>query len=340
MSNNFPLVSVIMPVLDNEKYLADSIQSILSQINCNIELIIIDDSKHELCYNVIHEFKDNRIKYFKGPRTNLPSALNMGIDNSAGEYIARMDSDDISNPERISLQIKALEGNQWQICGTWIKQFGTDSRLYTYPVNSNDIKYWMMFTCAIAHPTVLARAEIFHRFKYNVGSRVEDHELWTRMLRENVVFGNIPIPLLKYRRHENAATSNISDSLLKEREGVLSNYANFLFSDDVISTFLEYSCGAAKQYRLIEIEALCNFLYGFVLKGIVGRALLLKMMPVYFRKSEEINLKLFRLYWKLLKAYKLPFISSETFYLGVISLFNLKRDSRLYNLKKFISSTS
>jgi glycosyltransferase involved in cell wall biosynthesis len=340
MSSELPLVSVIMPVLDNEKYLADSIHSILSQNNCNIELIIIDDSKHEFCYDIIHDCRDNRIKYFKGPRKNLPSALNMGIDNSIGEYIARMDSDDIANPERISLQVKALEENQWQICGTWIKQFGADSRLYTYPINSNDIKYWMMFTCAIAHPTVLAKAEIFHRFKYDVESRVEDHELWTRMLRENVVFGNIPLPLLKYRRHETAATSNISDKLLEEREEVLKNYANFLFSNDIISIFLKHSCGTAKQYSMVEIEALCDFLYGFVLRGIVGRALLLKMMPVYFRKSEEINLRLFRLYWKLLKAYKLPLISSETLYLGVISLFNLKPGSRLYDLKKFISSTS
>ena len=274
MSNNFPLVSVIMPVLDNEKYLADSIQSILSQINCNIELIIIDDSKHELCYNIIHEFKDNRIKYFKGPRKNLPSALNMGIDNSAGEYIARMDSDDISNPERISLQIKALQENQWQICGTWIKQFGADSRLYTYPVDSSDIKYWMMFTCAIAHPTVLAKAEIFRKFKYNVEFQVEDHELWTRMLRKNVVFGNIPLPLLNYRRHQDAATSNISDQLLKERENVLKNYAIYLFSPDTITPFLKNSCGTAKEYNLNEIKELSDFMYSFVQRGFIGKDLL------------------------------------------------------------------
>uniref|UniRef100_UPI00404777E9 glycosyltransferase family 2 protein n=1 Tax=Algoriphagus sp. TaxID=1872435 RepID=UPI00404777E9 len=340
MCSELPLVSVIMPVLDNDIYLSDSIQSILSQSYNNIELVIIDDSKHELCYNIINSIEDNRIKYFKGPRKNLSSALNMGIDNSLGVYIARMDSDDLANPERISLQVKALEENQWQICGTWIKQFGADSRIYTYPVDSNEIKYWMMFTCSIAHPTVLAKAEIFHRFKYNVKSRVEDHELWTRMLRGNVVFGNIPLPLLRYRRHRDAATSSISDELLIERENILKNYANYLFDSNLIVPFLKNSCGTSKEYKENEIIELCDFLYGFVQNKIVKRDLLLKMLPVYFRKFPDMNIKLFILYLKLLKKYELPLIRPETIYIGILSIFKIKRDSRLYSLKVLISSAS
>ena len=189
MHNLPPLVSVIMPVKDNEKYLSIAIESILTQTYQNIELIIIDDSKYDLCSDIIKSYTNNIIKYFKGPKINLATALNMGIDNSKGEYIARMDSDDIAHQDRILQQVNALKLNSWDICGTWIKQFGNDSRLNTYPSKPEDIKYWMMFTCAIAHPTVLAKSEIFRNTKMKEilipaaldkiqWHKVQGHDIW------------------------------------------------------------------------------------------------------------------------------------------------------------------
>lgn len=331
------MVSVIMPVMDNEKYLSKAIESILNQSYENIELIIVDDSKHELCLEIIKKFNSKSIKYFKGPQSNLSSALNMAIDNANGDYIARMDSDDIAHPDRISLQVKALNLNGWQICGTWIKQFGNDSRICTYPADSEQIKYWMMFTCAIAHPTVLARAQIFHKFKYNTDSRVEDHELWTRMLRSNVIFGNIPLVLLNYRRHEDASTSNVSEKLIFERGKVIKNYSIFLYTPKSIKSYLECSCGTSNMYNLDQIKTLCDFVSGIVEKGVVNTDLLLKMMPVYFRKCEKMNTNVFLLYIKLLRKYNLPIFAYETLYILILSIFNINRNSKLYTLKKFIS---
>lgn len=337
MYNLQPLVSVIMPVKDNEKYLSVAINSILSQTYKNIELIIIDDSKSNLCLDIVKSFNSLIIKYFKGPKINLPIALNMGIDNSKGDYIARMDSDDIAHHDRILQQVNELKINGWDICGTWIKQFGNDSRLYTYPSKPEEIKYWMMFTCAIAHPTVLAKSEIFRKFKYNNDSKVEDHELWTRMLRYNVVFGNVPKVLLKYRRHEDASTSFISEKLIFERKEIIKNYALFLQPNNVIESFLECSCGTSKEYSLNQIIKLSDFIFSFVQKGLVNKQLLIKMMPVYFRKCKKMNRVVFVEYLKCIKKYNLPFFVREHLYIFIISIFKINRNSNLYALKRFIS---
>ena len=337
MGNLPPLVSIIMPVKDNQKYLSIAIESILTQTYQNIELIIIDDSKDDLCSDIIKSYNNNIIKYFKGPKINLAAALNMGIDNSIGDYIARMDSDDIAYQDRILQQVNELNLNSWDICGTWIKQFGNDSRLYTYPSKPEEIKYWMMFTCAIAHPTVLAKSEIFRKFKYNNDSKVEDHELWTRMLRSKVVFGNIPKVLLKYRRHEDASTSLISEKLIREREEIIKNYVLFLQPNNVIEPFLECSCGTSKEYTLDQITKLCDFIFSFIEKGLVNKDLLIKMMPVYFRKCNKMNKKTFVVYATLLKKYKLSIYTFENLYILILSIFNINRNSNLYVLKRFIS---
>ena len=337
MDNLPPLVSIIMPVKDNEKYLSIAIESIITQTYQNIELIIIDDSKNDLCSDIIKSYNNIIIKYFKGPKINLATALNMGIDNSKGDYIARMDSDDIAHKDRILQQVNALKLNSWDICGTWIKQFGNDSRLNTYPSKPEDIKYWMMFTCAIAHPTVLAKSEIFRKFKYNNHSKVEDHELWTRMLRSKVVFGNIPKVLLKYRRHEDALTSFISEKLICEREEIVKNYALFLHPNNIVESFLECSCGTSKEYTLDQITKLCDFIFSFIQKGLVNKELLIKMMPVYFRKCNKMNKKVFVHYSNLLKKYNLSIFTFENFYILILSIFKINRNSKLYVLKRFIS---
>lgn len=330
MIDEAALVSVIIPVLNSEKYLSTAIKSILIQSYRNIELIIIDDSKNEICFEIINEFTDSRIKYFKGPKKNLSAALNLGIECSKGQYIARMDSDDIAEADRILLQIQALKKNDWQICGTWIKKFGSDSRVYTNPSSSYEIRYSMLFTCAIAHPTVLAEASLFHKYKYNIQSCVEDYDLWTRMLKDNVLFGNLPIALLKYRRHSDAATAFSSQRQLQELERIAIDYTNSLLDYNSAFPFTQLSCGMAESYSLIEIESLCDFIFGLVQKKYVSQAMLAKMIPAYLRKSKSMNIGVWILYLKLLRKYKLPIVSVELFYMAFLSIFMLNRHNKFY----------
>jgi len=91
------------------------------------------------------------------------------------------------------------------------------------------------------------------------------------------------------------------------------------------------------MYNLDQIKTLCDFVSGIVEKGVVNTDLLLKMMPVYFRKCEKMNTNVFLLYIKLLRKYNLPIFAYETLYILILSIFNINRNSKLYTLKKFIS---
>lgn len=108
-----PLVSVILPAFNAEMFLRESISSILNQSLKNIELVIINDGSTDSTEDIIKSFSDNRIVYLKNTiNLGIIKTLNKGIDNAKGKYIARMDADDISMPNRLKRQIEVLENDE------------------------------------------------------------------------------------------------------------------------------------------------------------------------------------------------------------------------------------
>ncbi|WP_244834814.1 glycosyltransferase family 2 protein [Clostridium sp. BJN0001] len=107
-------VSVIMPVFNAEKYLEESIKSVLNQTYKNFEFIIINDGSTDSSLSIINKFKsmDNRIRVIDQKNNGIVYSLNKGISTAKGKYIARMDADDISLPNRIKNQVKYMETNQ------------------------------------------------------------------------------------------------------------------------------------------------------------------------------------------------------------------------------------
>ena len=95
------LISIIMPVKNADKYICDSVSSILSQTYKNFELIIIDDGSTDNTLSLIDSFNDNRIKFFKRENSGLIAQLNFGLQKSTGELIARMDADDIALSDKL-----------------------------------------------------------------------------------------------------------------------------------------------------------------------------------------------------------------------------------------------
>ena len=108
--NSSKLISVLMPVYNTkEEFLRTAIESILNQTFSNFEFIIINDGSTNNAEDVILSYKDDRIIYLKQENQGIVAALNNGWDRAKGEYIARMDSDDISFPDRFEKQIEYLE---------------------------------------------------------------------------------------------------------------------------------------------------------------------------------------------------------------------------------------
>lgn len=115
-----PLISVLLPVYNAENFIAESIQSILDQTEPDFELLVIDDCSTDNTLKVVERFDDPRIfLHVKKKNTGYTESLNWGIDQARGKYIARMDADDISLPQRFEKQLLFLEQNQpVEICGT------------------------------------------------------------------------------------------------------------------------------------------------------------------------------------------------------------------------------
>lgn len=213
-------VSVIMSTYNTEEeFLRESIESILNQTYKNLELIIVCDGC-ERDYKIISTYNDSRIKTICHDKNKgLPCSLNEAIDISNGEYIARMDSDDISVKNRIEEQVKFLEENQEiDICGTSAKLFGSRNKKKTIYLNGiEEIEIQLLYKATLIHPTVMIRKKIFEEFKYNEEFRYsQDFELWSRVIQKyKIAF--MPFVGLNYRIHDKQASTE-----KKEEQAVLS----------------------------------------------------------------------------------------------------------------------
>lgn len=215
-------VSVIMPVYNGEKYLTKAIDSIRNQEYTNWELIIINDGSADRTEQIINQYTDSRIKYYKN-ETNLGliATLNKAIDLCQGEYIARMDADDISIENRLKEQVNFLDKNKdIGICGTDALIIDNEDKGRGNIINlsSNDyIQINLLFSVPIIHPSVMIRSSILQENKYDSNYKhIEDYELWCR-ISSKYKFSNLPKKLIKYRWHTNnvSVTYNHEQELLK-----------------------------------------------------------------------------------------------------------------------------
>lgn len=221
-----------MSVYNGEKYLSQAIESILNQTHSNFELIIVNDGSQDTSVAIIKKYmqQDHRIILIDRENKGLPYSLNEGISKAQGEYIARMDADDICLPERLTKQLDYLISNGLDVCGSYIKAFGesTNSQVVKYPITHNDIKFKLMFSPALAHPTVIFKKEVFNNIEYNVNYKVaQDYQLWVDIVNAGFRIGNLPEPLLQYRMHDSQASvdkvKTQSDTANKIREDFSKN---------------------------------------------------------------------------------------------------------------------
>jgi len=202
-------ISVIMSVHNGDKYLSEAIESILAQSISNFEFIIVDDGSTDNTAKIIFNFakKDNRIKIITLENNKgLPNALNVGIRASSGEFIARMDCDDISLPERLKKQLYMIQKSNVDILGAQvinIDQSGKTIKAKTFPMENNIIKYHLPYGNCISHPTVMMKKSTLENIGlYNVEYKTsQDYELWLRLLPK-CRFANLEEPLIQYRKHQ------------------------------------------------------------------------------------------------------------------------------------------
>lgn len=213
------LVSVVMPVYNGALYLRKAIDSILSQTHTNFELIIINDGSTDNSEQIIQSYTDERIVYLKNElNSRICVTLNRGLEIAKGKYIARMDCDDISVPNRLTVQVDFMESHpEIGICGSNVIIFGREFQRITDMVQNSDLcAAGLIFNPCFAHPTVMWRKDIMVKYnlrydEYYCG--LEDFMMWWRFA-EVTKLANIPQPLLKYRIHENQETQRRSEQVI------------------------------------------------------------------------------------------------------------------------------
>jgi glycosyltransferase involved in cell wall biosynthesis len=216
-----PTVSVILPVWNGERFLAEAVESVLAQTFEDIELLIVDDGSTDTTSEIADAFarRDGRVHVIRLGRSGIADALNAGIARARGRFVARMDADDISHPTRLAKQIAYLESNADCVAvGTAIEvidEAGEFVGTRTYPARHTDITRQMINGLAntLAHPTVVTRTEALLSVGGYRRDRVpsEDLDLWIRLSQIGTL-ANISEHLLRYRRHRDTVG-------VRERDG-------------------------------------------------------------------------------------------------------------------------
>lgn len=219
-----PLVSVLMPVYNGEKYLVEAVQSILNQSITDFELLLINDGSTDGTDDIVNTFTDKRIvKINNIQNRGLIFSLNRGISLAQGKYIARMDADDISMPSRLEKQISFLElHHEIGFCGTWafkIDGKGGKIGVIRKVTDYRALKISLLFSSPYLHPSMVIRTELLKHNHYNEAYKhIEDFELWIRLSKISKG-ANLPLYLLHYRWHGNniSILENSEQERLKEQ---------------------------------------------------------------------------------------------------------------------------
>jgi glycosyltransferase involved in cell wall biosynthesis len=195
-----------MPVYNAERYVSEAINSVLAQTFTDFEFIIIDDGSTDASADIITQYKDQRIRFIRKPRNEgLVSALNLGIELALGEYIARMDADDIALPERLEKQVAFLDSHpDVVVLGTKAWRIDPAGKIIESMVSVTrweDVhRYLRSGANRLIHSSVMMRTEIVRKIGgYREQFRhAEDFDLWLRILEHGKIC-NLPEKLMLYR---------------------------------------------------------------------------------------------------------------------------------------------
>ncbi len=229
--NAQPLVSVLMPVYNAEAYIAASLKSIVEQDYENLEIIIVDDGCTDQSMDIVQSFLDPRIVLVKNPEnTGLAACLNKAIAISTGEFLARMDADDIAHPARIGRQVTfMLNHPDVDVLGTSMQYFGASRFVNHFPATHEACKSYLVLNVCFGHPSVMFRRTVFDdpaNF-YNPVFRQysEEYDLWCR-LADRYRFDNIREILLYYRTYHLSVKSEAENKRMANSSMIRKNYLN------------------------------------------------------------------------------------------------------------------
>lgn len=261
-SNKYPIVSVVMSVYNGSTFLKEAIDSILNQTFSDFEFIIINDGSTDNSLNIIKSYSDKRIKLIDNVvNKGLIYSLNKGIEEAKGKYIARMDADDISEPERLKCQFDFLELNEnIGVLGSDYISFSNkhSKRLHSI-ISPSEIKAFLMFSATMCHPTLMIRKSVFldNQLKYSAFAKhVEDYDLWTKLVLKTD-FENLTEVLLNYRDHINQVSHANNQVQLESSNIIRENYLKSLGFEYTSKDLIIHNLASSNKRIVSKEDLLC-----------------------------------------------------------------------------------
>lgn len=238
------LISVLLSVKDGEDFVSQTIDSILAQSYKNFELIIVINCSTDKTLDIVKSYKDDRIKILQSNICQLNYNLNLALSHAKGEYIARIDADDIALPNRLETQLKVLTEGHYNVVGSninYINESGEIIGEMKYPESDEEIRKKIIYKAVIVHPSILAKKkDLLKVGGYLGGKYAQDLDLWIRLMRDkSIKFYNIQEPLLHYRIHSSQAKGN---SL------TFADVAGYMLRESIYSKSFRYFLGAWIYY--------------------------------------------------------------------------------------------
>ena len=347
MKPSSPFVSVIMPVYNCETYVKASVESILNQTMTDFEFLIIDDASTDKTVDRIKSYNDPRIHLIEKPaNTGYTNSLNLGIKLAQGKYVARMDGDDISVPERFAKQVAFLEENtEVVVCGSLCYRIGEDRIIYT-PEKHETIKLVLLRENALVHPSVMMRKDALDKRSmiYDVDKEpAEDYDLWVRLLPIGKLH-NLQEVLLNYRVHNNQVTKKRSVQQMNSASSTklhLLGYLNveidpgeqevlkkiFLNKGEVTLNDIDIFQQLKNKFIIANTEGFFEKNgfqeYWDFLENKLGK----KAMTSFFRETKKFSPLVFFRYLKLKKKwnYKLDYYGESKLFIKSIIFYQRKR---------------
>lgn len=252
-----PRVSVVMPAYNAEKYIGEAIDSILDQTFTDFEFIIVNDGSTDRTKEIIQSYDDPRIVYLENDNNSgIVLTLNKGLDAAQGEYIARMDADDVAVENRLEKQLAVMDaeleigalGTGTRIFGEGMESTDTHSTL-----DSDKLKAELLFSTCMCHPSVMLRRSVLEEncIRYNAQFKgAEDFEMWWQIVRVSRL-KTIPDVLHCYRIHPNQVTQKKDEEyhkLLLRMLDVRMETLGVVLSSDEKDIFLLYCMGKYQHF--------------------------------------------------------------------------------------------
>jgi glycosyltransferase involved in cell wall biosynthesis len=216
-----PLVSVLLAVHNDARYLPAALHSVLQQTIDDFELIVVDDASTDETPQILSATGDRRLIVLRNEeQLGLAASLNRGLDAAQGRYVARLDADDVALPNRLELQLASI-GDAGVVGGAVrdLDENGRTGQLHRNPLGPLGVRWLSLFSSPFFHPTVLVSREALGDLRYDpVYLESEDYDLWTRLLAK-AEGRNLAEPLVLKRVHAGQASlrrANLQQSFQRQ----------------------------------------------------------------------------------------------------------------------------